>query len=234
MLNNTIFYHQLTKKIVIAFGTLFSNIKIKREDPEDKVSPQIINVPIAMAPKEKWLVRLEQEPNLDKRVYTTLPRMSFEILGLNYDPSRSVNKLQQIKCINKSTGDVSSVYSPVPYSFSIGMYILTKTSEDGFQIIEQIFPFFKPDYTMKVRLLDNPKYDVDIPITLNSASVMDEYDGMFDSRRFVTWSLNFTMKSYFFQQVNQYNPSNSSIILDSNVDLISLDDFTSINLLIDP
>lgn len=230
MLNNQIFYHQLTKKIIVAFGTLFSNIKVTRQDQENKVSPQTINVPIAMAPKEKWIVRLEQEPNLDKRVYTTVPRMSFEILGINYDPSRAIGKLNQVKCLDGS-GNVASVYSPVPYNFSIGMYILSKTAEDGFQIVEQIFPYFKPDYTMKVRLLDKPKYDIDVPVILNSASVMDEYDGMFDTRRFVTWNLNFTMKSYFFQPVQEFNSSSGSIngtniILTTDVDLIALDDLS--------
>jgi len=220
MLSNNIFYHQLTRKIIVAFGSLFSNIKITREDQEN-IKSQTINIPISMAPKEKWLLRIEQEPNLDKRVYTTIPRMSFEILGMNYDPTRRVGKIQQIKCLNPLTNEVSSVYSPVPYNYSIGLYILTKTMEDGLQIVEQIFPYFSPEYTMKVRLLNKPILDIDIPIVLNSSSVMDEYDGMFDNRRFVTWTLNFTIKSHMFLPVKT---GLDKVILDNIIDVSEADD----------
>lgn len=206
MLNNTIFYHAITRKIIVGFGSLFSDIKIKREDIA-KTIEQTVAVPIAYAPKEKWLVRLEQDPNLENHTYTTLPRMSFEITGFSYDPVRKINRNSYITCSDPVDGTIKRTFAPVPYNIDISLYVLTKTTEDGLQIIEQILPFFSPELTMALRVVPESNIITDVPVILNSMSLNDEYDGDFETRRFVTYTLNFTIKALMFGPV-----TNASII----------------------
>ena len=123
MLNNNIFYHAISRKIIVAFGSLFSNIRVERKAANG--TSQTINVPIAYAPKEKWLVRLDQDPNLDNHTYTTLPRLSFEITGMSYDATRKTNRMNYITCGDGTT--LTRVYSPVPYNIDISLYCLTKS-----------------------------------------------------------------------------------------------------------
>jgi hypothetical protein len=199
MLNNNVYYHGIIRKCIVGFGTLFSDIYIDRRQG-DSVTGNVIQrlqVPLAYAPKEKWLVRLEQDPDLTNNVYVSLPRMSFEIIGYNYDPSRKVNRMQQIKC-GDGSGSVSTMYTPVPYNIDVSLYILTKTQEDGLQILEQILPTFTPEYTLTVNVVPDMNVKVDVPIVLNSVSVSDEYDGDFQTRRFVTHTLSFQMKANLF------------------------------------
>lgn len=200
MLSSHPFYHKNIKKAIIAFGSLFSDVKIIRSNA-DGSDTQTIMVPIAQAPKEKWLVRIESDPNLENHTYITLPRMSFEITGLSYDPSRRVNRLNKIACIGPD-GKAAATYSPVPYNLDISLYILTKTQEDAFQIVEQILPYFTPEFTLGVRAIEEPDVIVDIPIILNSVSLQDDYDGDFETRRFVTYTLTFTMKLNLFGEVD--------------------------------
>jgi hypothetical protein len=199
MLNNNVYYHGIIRKCIVGFGTLFSDIYIDRREG-DSVTGNVIQrlqVPLAYAPKEKWLVRLEQDPNLENNTYVSLPRMSFEIIGYNYDPQRKVNRMQQIKC-GDGSGSVSTMYTPVPYNIDVSLYILTKTQEDGLQILEQILPTFTPEYTLTVNVVPDMNVKVDVPIVLNSVSVSDEYDGDFQTRRFVTHTLSFQMKANLF------------------------------------
>lgn len=203
MLNNNVFYHGIIRKSIVAFGSLFSDIYIDRREG-DSVTGNVIQrlqIPLAYAPKEKWIVRLDQDPNLENYVYTTLPRMSFEITGYTYDPSRKVNRMQQLKCGDGSTS-MSTMHSPVPYNVDLTLYILTKTQEDGLQILEQILPTFTPEYTMVVNVVPEMNVKIDVPIILNSVSVQDDYDGDFQTRRFVTHTLNFQMKTNLFGPVN--------------------------------
>jgi len=199
MLNNNVYYHGIIRKCIVGFGTLFSDIYIDRREG-DSVTGNVIQrlqVPLAYAPKEKWLVRLDQDPNLENNTYVSLPRMSFEIIGYNYDPQRKVNRMQQIKC-GDGSGSVSTMYTPVPYNIDVSLYILTKTQEDGLQILEQILPTFTPEYTLTVNVVPDMNVKVDVPIVLNSVSVSDEYDGDFQTRRFVTHTLSFQMKANLF------------------------------------
>jgi hypothetical protein len=199
MLNNNVYYHGIIRKCIVGFGTLFSDIYIDRREGDSVTGTVIqrLQVPLAYAPKEKWLVRLEQDPNLENNTYVSLPRMSFEIIGYNYDPQRKVNRMQQIKC-GDGSGSVSTMYTPVPYNIDISLYILTKTQEDGLQILEQILPTFTPEYTLTVNVVPDMNVKVDVPIVLNSVSVSDEYDGDFQTRRFVTHTLSFQMKANLF------------------------------------
>jgi hypothetical protein len=206
MLNNQVYYHGIIRKCIVGFGSLFSDIYIDRREGDSVTGTvtQRLQIPLAYAPKEKWIVRLDQDPSLENHVYTTLPRMSFEIIGYNYDPQRKVNRMQQLKC-GDGTGAVSTMYTPVPYNLDLSLYILTKTQEDGLQIIEQILPTFTPEYTLSINVVPDMNVKIDVPIVLNSVSVQDDYDGDFQMRRFVTHSLNFQMKMNLFGPISGRN-----------------------------
>ena len=203
MLNNNVFYHGLIRKTIVAFGSLFSDIYIDRKQGDSVTGTTIqrLQIPLAYAPKEKWIVRLDSDPNLEQHTYTTLPRMSFEINGYSYDAQRKLNRMQQIKC-GSGIDSMTYMYTPVPYNIEISLYILTKTQEDGLQIIEQILPTFTPEYTLSINAVPDMNVIQDIPVILNSVSVSDEYDGDFQTRRFVTHTLNFTLKTSLFGAVS--------------------------------
>ena len=202
MLNGNVYYHGTIRKSIVAFGRLFSDIYIDRKqgDSVSGTTAQRIQVPLAYAPKEKWLVRLDSDPTLENHTYVSLPRMSFEIESYSYDASRKTNRMQQIK---SGTGNTqSTVYTPVPYNVDINLYILTKTQEDGLQILEQILPTFTPEYTLTLNAIPEMGIKTDVPIILNNVSVQDEYDGTFQERRFVTHTLTFTLKMNLFGPVS--------------------------------
>ena len=205
MLNGNVFYHGAIRKTIVGFGRLFSDIKIERQDSDGNVA-QTVAVPLAYAPKEKWIVRLDSDPGLNNHTYISLPRMSFEITGYSYDPTRKTNKMNNIVCKEGITGENpvrKSVYAPVPYNIDLSLYILTKTQEDAMQILEQILPTFTPEYTLSINAVPEMNIIQDIPIVLNSVSVQDDYDGDFETRRFVTHTLNFTIKTNIFGNVSQ-------------------------------
>lgn len=225
MLNNQIFYHGIIRKCIVGFGTLFSDIYIDRREGDSVTGPVIqrLQVPLAYAPKEKWVVRLEQDPNLENYTYTSLPRMSFEIIGYMYDSVRKTNRMQQLKCGSGSTS-MTTMYSPVPYNIDISLYILTKTQEDGLQILEQILPTFTPEYTLTLNLVPDMNVKTEVPIILNAVSVSDEYDGDFQTRRFVTHTLNFQMKVNLFGAM-----SGQGVISTVNANVGQNEDFSSPN-----
>ena len=196
MLNNNVFYHGTIRKCIVAFGTLFSDIYIDRREGNSVTGTvaQRLQIPLAYAPKEKYLVRIEQDPNLENNTYISLPRMSFEILGYSYDSSRKLNRMQQIKC-GDGTNTMDAIYTPVPYNIDVSLYILTKTQEDALQILEQILPTFTPEYTLTINAVPDMNVKLDIPIVLNSVTSSDEYDGDFQTRRNVTHTLTFTIKT---------------------------------------
>lgn len=205
MLNNP-FYHGLIKKVIIGFGHLFSSIRIERKEADTVNGPtiQTLQVPISYAPREKWLVRLEQDPNLENHTYTSLPRMSFEITGYLYDAERKLGKANQIIC--RAPDGASVTYSPVPYNLNLSLYILTKNQEDGLQIIEQILPSFQPEYTLSINAIPDMNIIQDIPIIINGVDVEDEYEGNFETRRFVTHILDFTAKLNLYGPVSTRKP----------------------------
>lgn len=195
----TPFYHSTLRKTVVAFGNLFSNVKIARENNAGVVT-QTIHVPIAYGPKDKAIVRTDSDPNLDQHTYTTVPRLSFEILGYQYDSSRKLNKLNKISC-QTSDGTRSVMFTPAPYSVDVALYLLTKTTEDAFQVLEQILPLFTPEYTLSIKTV--PEFNIidNVPVTLNSVSVEDDYDGSFEKRRFITHTFMFNLKVNFYNEV---------------------------------
>ena len=193
------FYNESMRKMTVAFGQLFNNIQIKRKDSSGNVV-QSIRVPLAYGPKEKFLIRLDQQPSLDEREFAiTLPRLGFEISGINYDSSRKLTKIQKFKSIRTSNTDILDYnYTPVPYNISFNLYAFTATAEGGLQIIEQILPFFQPDYTVTINAIPNMSIKRDIPIILNSVNYEDTYSGDFTTRRAVIYTLGFTAKMYLF------------------------------------
>ncbi len=195
----TYFYNESMRRMTIGFGQIFNNIQIKRRGAGNIT--QSIKVPLAYAPKEKVLARLDAQPNLEEREFAvTLPRMSFEITGISYDSSRKLNRLQKFKKVKTSAeGKVLDFnYMPVPYNISYSLNVFTATAEGGLQIIEQILPFFQPDFTVTVNAI--PELDIkrDIPIVLNSVNYEDTYSGDFSQRRAVIYTLGFTAKTYLF------------------------------------
>lgn len=195
-------YHGIIRKTIVAFGQLFSDLYIDRKQGNSVSgnTVQRLQVPLTYAPKEKWLVRIEQDPNLEQHTYVSLPRMSFEITGYNYDSSRKVGKMQKIVCHNADGS--SDMFSPVPYNIEISLHVLTKTQEDAMQIIEQILPKFGPEYTLSINAVPQMNIIQDIPIALNGITVQDNYDGSFQERRFVTHTLTFTLKLNLYGAVN--------------------------------
>jgi len=187
-------YNEIFRKTVVAFGTLFNNIELRRSD-------EVMKVPLAYGPKQKFLARLDQVPDpTNKRVQITLPRISFEINGIQYDASRKVSPTQKIK-VAKDTDENKNVFMPVPYNLSFELAIISKNQEDGLQILEQILPFFQPHYNLSVKLLPSMSETKDVPVVLNSVDYEDEYEGDFQSRRAIIYTLQFTVKTYLYGPV---------------------------------
>jgi len=196
----TYFYNESLRRMTIAFGQIFNNVQIKRKDSAGSVV-QSIRVPLAYGPKEKFLVRLDQQPSLENREFAiTLPRMGFEISGINYDASRKLTRVQKFKQVKTNTeGKIMDFnYMPVPYNISFNLYSFTATAEGGLQIIEQILPFFQPDYTVTINAIPNLNIKRDVPIVLNSVQYEDSYTESFTRRRAVIYTLGFTAKTYLF------------------------------------
>ncbi len=215
MLGNR-FYNQSFRKLIIAFGQVFNNIVIQRTNSTGGVTARI-KVPLAYAPKEKFLVRLDQQANLNSREFaTSLPRMGFEITGLAYDPSRKLTRVQKYSQVksNEDGKKVNYNYTPVPYNISMQLYIFTATAEDGLQIVEQILPFFQPDYTVTINAVPDLNIKRDVPIVLGNINYEDSYDGDFTNRRAVIYTLSFTAKTYLFGPMN-----NQGVIKTSQADL---------------
>ena len=196
------FYHETMRKVVVAFGTIFNNINIVRKNNSGAVT-QSMKVPLAYGPKQKFLTRLREDPNLNKKVALTLPRVGFEISGISYDPSRKLNSVQKVKKTNDSTDGktLSSQFMPVPYNMDFELVVMAKQSDDALQIVEQILPFFQPDYT--ITLNDNSTMGTtrDVPIILSNVTYADEYEGSFEDRRVITYTLSFTAKFYLYGPV---------------------------------
>ena len=197
----THFYNEGLRKLTIAFGQLFNNIVIQNTSSTGAVTKRI-RVPLAYAPKEKFIVRLEQQANLqsDREVAITLPRLGLEITGLTYDASRKINKMQKLRRVKTSEEGkkLNYNYAPVPYNINFSLYSFTATAENGLQIIEQILPFFQPEYTVTMNVVPELEIKRDIPIILNSVNYEDTYSGDFTTRRAVIYTLNFTAKTYLY------------------------------------
>ena len=194
------FYNETIRKTVIAFGTLFNNIKIKKFASDGKAISQI-KVPVAYGPMQRFLARIEQQSNFDDNVAITLPRISFEITSYAYDPTRKSSPITKFTGKGSDKTKHKKIFLPVPYEIGFRLSFATKLQDDALQIIEQILPFFQPAYSVTVNMLEGIEEKRDIPFTLANVSFSDEYEGDFSTRRFIQYDLDFLAKTYFYQEV---------------------------------
>ena len=191
----TYFYHEIIRKTVISFGTLFNDIHVRHQDSTGKDISQI-KVPISYGPKQKFLARIQQQPELNKATQITLPRISFEMNNIQYDPSRKSGISQTFKA--SESGKLKKVFMPVPYNLGFELNILTKLQDDSLQILEQILPFFQPGFTLTIDLVDEIGEKRDVPMVLENIAFTDDYEGNFETRRALIYTLSFTAKTYMF------------------------------------
>ena len=202
------FYHQSLRKYIILFGTRFNDIHIQRRNANDNVI-QTIKCPLTYAPREKVTARLEQNPNLTEQQSILLPRISFEMTTLMYDPARklnTVNKWTKDPGDAATGGKIKHMFQPVPYDISFDLNIYTRYAEDATQVLEQIMPFFTPEFTATINLIPDLDIKVDVPIVLESMSSQDTYEGDFETRRALIWNLGFRMKSYLYGPIKETMP----------------------------
>ena len=210
------FYHETIRKVIVAFGTTFNNIQLVRKDNSGEVK-QTMKVPLAYGPRQKWLARLNEEPNLsdNNRSAISLPRLAFEITGFEYDAARQQNKLIRAEKggLDANKSNRGFQYSPAPYTINFTLSILAKQANDGLQIVEQILPFFQPDYTLTLNDMADMGIKRDVPIILNDVGYEDNYQGDFESRRAIIYTMGFTTKFYLYGPV-----TSSSVIKTVQVD----------------
>ena len=207
----TYFYHQTSRKMVVAFGSLFNNIEVRRTDSNDAVT-EVVKIPLSYGPKDKMLVRISQDPSLNPKVALTVPRMGFELTSMTYDGARKLNTMG--RNVKKGTTGLKKQFNPVPYNWDFSLYVFVKNAEDGTQILEQILPFFTPDFTVTMTLISGMTVKMDIPLVLNSVTSEDSYEGDFASRRSIIWTLSFLMKGFLYPSVTD----NAKVITSSVVD----------------
>ena len=195
------FYHETIRKIVISFGSMFNDIQLVRKDNSGTII-QTMKVPLAYGPREKFLVRLREDADLTKQVAITLPRIGFEIKNLAYDSARKMSRVQRFKKVKgANTKQLDTQYMPVPYNLEFELYIMAKQSDDSLQIVEQILPYFQPDYALTINDMSDMGITRDVPIVLNSIAYEDSYDGDFTTRRALIYTLSFTTKFYLYGPV---------------------------------
>lgn len=195
------FYHEILRRTIISFGSLFNNITIKHTNNSNQVVSSI-KVPLAYGPTQKFLARIEQVPDLNKPVQMSLPRMSFEFTGLTYDTSRKVTTTQTfLSAVTADKTQPRKSFMPVPYNMSFELSIMTKLNDDMLQIIEQVIPYFQPAYTMSVDLVETIGEKRDIPVVLEGITMQDDYEGDYSTRRALIYTLRFTAKTYLFGPV---------------------------------
>jgi hypothetical protein len=192
----TYHYNQIIRKSVVGFGTLFNNIEIRKFN-EDGTVYQRMKVPLAYGPRQKFLARITEQPDLGRPNAITLPRLSFEMTGMSYDPSRKQSPVQY--CLtNEDAEGVKKTYVPVPYNLEFELNVLSKTQDDCLQIVEQIVPFFQPSFNLSIKLVEEAGIIKDVPIVMNSIFFDDSYEGDFTTRRSLVYTLRFTVKTYIY------------------------------------
>ena len=211
----TYHYHEIIRKTIISFGTLFNDIHIKHKNDTKVISD--MKVPLAYGPTQKFLAKLEQQADLNKPVQITLPRMSFEMTSIDYDASRKTGVTQTFRAVDGNK--MKKVFMPVPYNIGFELSILCKLNDDALQIVEQILPNFQPAFNLTVDLVESIGEKRDIPIVLNSVSFQDDYEGDFSTRRALIYRLQFTAKTYLFGPIAD-NPEGliRKVIVDNYAD----------------
>ncbi len=202
MLGQT-FYHQTIRKYVVLFGTLFNDLNIEKKDSSGNVVSRQ-KVPIAYGPKQKFLTRIRQDPTISKQVAIQLPRMGFEMTSLTYDPIRKLNSVGKIlgrASSSEGGSTLRKMFNPVPYNMDFQLFVFVDNAEDGTQILEQILPFFTPEFNVTINAISDLGVKLDVPISFNSASLEDTFDGEFTTRRTLIWTLDFFMKGFLYPDI---------------------------------
>ena len=184
------------------FGNMFNDIYISRKNNAG-TRIQTIKVPIAYGPREKWLARLRGDPNLDREVAVQLPRLSFEITNMAYAPNRTLNRMQKTVAVSDGSNSLRQQFVPVPYDLTVSLYGMFAGNEDAVQVVEQILPFFRPEWTNSVKLVPSMGHYYDVPTVLNDMSIEDSYDADFQTRRAIIYTFNFTVKGLLFGPVTK-------------------------------
>ena len=197
-------YNKIIRKTLIAFGTLFNNIEVRKENADGSTYSRM-KVPLAYGPRQKFLARITEQPDLNKKVAITLPRLSFEMTGVSYDATRKLGAVTK-SLKPKNSGTVTKQFVPVPYNVDFELNIISKTNDEAIEIAEQIFPFFQPSYNVTIKLVDELNDYRDVPITLNSVNYSDDYEGTFDSRKLTIFTMQFSAKTYIFGPVGTQAP----------------------------
>jgi hypothetical protein len=210
----TYFYHQISRKMVVAFGSLFNTIEVRKTDSSDAVT-EVIKIPLSYGPKDKMLTRISSDPNLNPKVALTVPRMGFELLSMTYDSVRKLNTLN--RNVKKGTTGLKKQFNPVPYNWEFSLYIFVKNAEDGTQILEQILPFFTPEFTVTMNLVSSMEEVRDIPLVLNSVTSEDTYEGDFATRRSIIWTLSFTMKGFLYPDISDNAKVIETVAVDTHL-----------------
>lgn len=194
------FYNGTIRRYIIMFGRMFNDIDIVRYD-SNNAAQQTIRIPIAYGPKEKWLSRLNADPGLDREVAIQLPRLSFEITNMTYSSQRGLNKTHKYAAQLEDGDKLRTQYTPTPYDFNISLYGMFKNNEDAVQVTEQILPFFRPEWTMSIKPVQQFDQYWDVPVVLNDMSIEDTYEADYETRRAIIYTWNFTVKGYLFSPI---------------------------------
>lgn len=230
----THFYHEKIRKCVAIFGRLFNNIYVLRKDASGKVISQV-KVPLSYAPKRKYLERIREQVDLqeDTKVAIKLPRLSFEIINFSYDASRQLTKTSNFNSVGSDLNSRKKFFPPVPYNINFQLNVYAKSQDDALQVVEQIIPYFNPQYTLTIKPFPdiNPDFKEDIPIIIQGLSFQDDFEGTVEQRRTIVYALDFEMKVSFHGPINDGSIIRSAIadvydiqagLLDSDVKLQSL------------
>lgn len=216
----THFYHEKIRKCVALFGRLFNNIYVLRTNSSGEVVSQV-KVPLSYAPKRKYLDRIRENPDLsaDTQVAIKLPRMSFEITNFIYDTSRQLTKTSTFNTVGTSTDNRQKFFPPVPYTINFQLNVYAKSQDDALQVVEQVLPFFNPQYTVTVKPFSTeyPTFKEDIPIIIQGVSFQDDFEGAVESRRTIVYALDFEMKVSFHGPI-----TTSGIIRQADAALFSM------------
>ena len=214
------FYHEKIRKCVAMFGRMFNDIYVIRTNSSGAAVSQV-KVPLSYAPKQKYLERIRENPDLynDTQVAIKLPRMSFEITNFAYDTSRQLTKTSTFNTVGTTANDRKKFFPPVPYTLNFQLNAYAKSQDDALQIVEQILPYFNPQYTLTIKPFptDYPDFKEDIPIIIQGVSFQDDFEGAVESRRTIIYSLDFEMKVSFHGPV-----ATSSVITSSKADIYDI------------